>query len=478
MDQSQASALLARLDRLTVLAHAGEHPAARALQALLALLAGPEATEAAFVRAYTDVYRAWLDCLAQGYDGFAGALRQAALFTPSSLATLCARLPYGQLPYSLLRAGAHDLAALGELAALQPAPLLDLAMRAGIPTQAWSALPAWELFAPHQPSDPRLEDITLDGQGMAALSAFFRRHGTGLFAACSGLTWVGVSAEHPLGLRGVGSPDPIQLEDLVLYEGQRQALIDNTRALLVGRPAANVLLYGDKGTGKSATIKALLSRFWLEGLRIVEAPPAHLTQLPKVFSLLREQPGRFIVFVDDLAFSDSCPEYTALKTVLEGGLEARPPNAVVYATSNRRNIVRQRFSERQDDVNERDTLEEKFSLADRFDLRLTFAAPDQEEYLQIVAALCEARGIVLDAAARQEALAWTVARGGRSPRLARQFVEGKLRIENGELGVSNTPVCRARRPDAPRVAPNDVRLVQCDGASGRRALQPKTPPFL
>ncbi|MCL2810424.1 MAG: ATP-binding protein [Clostridia bacterium] len=427
MDQAQATALLARLDRLTVLAHVGEHPAARALRKLLKLLAGPKATQTKYVRAYAAVYRAWLDCLAQGHDGFAGALREAALFMPSPLATLCARLPYEQLPYSLLRAGAHDLAALGELAALQPAPMLDLAQRAGIPGEASSALPAWELFPPHQPADPRLEGFALNADGMKALSAFFRLHGTGLFASCPGLTWVGKSADFPLGLRGVSSPDPIQLEDLVLYEKQRQALIDNTRALLEGKPAANILLYGDKGTGKSATIKALLSRFWLEGLRIVEVPLAFLTQLPRVFALLRDQPGSFIVFVDDLAFSDSCPEYTALKTVLEGGLEARPSNTVVYATSNRRNIIRQRFSERQDDVNARDTLEEKFSLADRFDLRLTFEAPNQEEYLHIVAALCEARGIALDEKAQQEALAWTVARGGRSPRLARQFVEAKQR---------------------------------------------------
>lgn len=106
-----------------------------------------------------------------------------------------------------------------------------------------------------------------------------------------------------------------------------------------------------------------MSSLWLEGLRIVEVPLAQLTHLPTIFSILRDQPGKFIVFVDDLAFNDSCRNTLALKTVLEGGLEARPANVVVYATSNRRNIVRQRFSERQDDVNERDTLEEKFSLA-------------------------------------------------------------------------------------------------------------------
>ena len=128
--------------------------------------------------------------------------------------------------------------------------------------------------------------------------------------------------------------------------------------------------------------------------------------------------------MDDLAFNDSCPEYTALKTVLEGGLEARPANVVVYATSNRRNIVRQRFSERQDDVNERDTLEEKFSLADRFDLRLTFLAPTQEEYFTICRALLDARGIEYDwNELMPRARAWTVSHNGCSPRIARQFVD-------------------------------------------------------
>ncbi len=434
MDQLQAQALLSHLNRLTVLEHVAEHPAVRAVRGMLALLTRPDAPEAGFVRAYGAVYRAWLACLAQGHDGFGSALREAVLFTPSPLATLCARLPYDQLPYSLLRAGANDLAALGELAVLEPAAVLALAMRAGIPTEATGPLPAWELSPPHGPLDPRLEGIALDAKGMPALAAFFRTHGTGLFASSPALTWVGVSAGHPQGLRGVRSPDPVQLEELVLYDAQRQALIDNTCALLEGRPAANILLYGDKGTGKSATVKAQLTRFWREGLHIVEVPLAHLTQLPGIFAQLREQPGRFIVFVDDLAFSDSCPEYTALKTVLEGGLEIRPDNVVVYATSNRRNIVRQRFSERQDDVNERDTLEEKFSLADRFDLRLTFPAPSQDEYLHIVATLCASRGVAFDDAARTEALAWTVSRGGRSPRLARQFVDALAR----------------RQPSAPR----------------------------
>ena len=150
-----------------------------------------------------------------------------------------------------------------------------------------------------------------------------------------------------------------------------------------------------------------------------------LTHLPTIFAILRDQPGKFIVFVDDLAFNDSCPEYTALKTVLEGGLEARPANVVVYATSNRRNIVRQRFSERQDDVNERDTLEEKFSLADRFDLRLTFFRADSGGILHDLPGVagCARGRNTTGTTLMPRARAWTVSHNGCSPRIARQFVD-------------------------------------------------------
>ena len=368
------------------------------------------------------VYDAWLDAAAHGRGGFAREALEAVLFEESPAALLCARMDV--LPYSLTNALANDLDALGRLTAIEPAMFLLLCERAGMSGQTAARLPVWEPTLGSEMGDPRLSKMMLSREGVTMTAAFFRKQGTGLFARCPGSTWVGESEKYPLGLRGIREPDPIRLEDMVLYERERGALVENTRRLLDGRQACNILLYGDKGTGKSATVKALLSSFWLEGLRIVEVPLAQLTNLPTIFSILREQPGKFIVFVDDLAFNDSCPEYTALKTVLEGGLEARPSNVVVYATSNRRNIVRQRFSERQDDVNERDTLEEKFSLADRFDLRLTFSAPTQEEYFTICRALLDARGAEYDwDELMPRARAWTVSHNGCSPRIARQFVD-------------------------------------------------------
>ena len=417
MDIHELRELMLDIECMTVLRHVIDRPAMAALYRLVCDCANDGTSEQELTYAYCEVYNAWLTAVSSGCGGFARTALEAVLFEESAVATMCARTDASRLPYSVMNALGHDLEVLGRLTNIDPAMFMLLCERAGL---------SGKLAA-------RLDLDMLSREGARRVAAFYRKHGTGLFARCPGSTWVGVSDRYPMGLRGISKPDPIRLEDMVLYEKERGTLIENTKRLLAGRQACNILLYGDKGTGKSATIKALLSSMWLEGLRIVEVPLAHLTNLPTIFATLREQPGKFIVFVDDLAFGDSCPEYTALKTVLEGGLEARPANVVVYATSNRRNIVRQRFSERQDDVNERDTLEEKFSLADRFDLRLTFKSPTQDEYFTICQALLDARGVEYDwEALMPKARAWTVSHNGCSPRIARQFVdfvEGEIKEE-------------------------------------------------
>lgn len=424
MDNRELWTLLTDVECMTALRHVKENPAIAALIRLLAACGSDNTSPDTLREAYIGVYDAWLNAAAKGRGGFAREALESVLFEESAAAMLCAGMEAEKLPYSLVSSLAHDLDTLGRLTAIEPAMCLLLCQRAGMTGETAARLPVWEPTLGVGQFDPRMDVGMLSREGAKRVTAFFRKHGSGLFARCPGSTWVGVSERYPLGLRGIREPDPIRLEDMVLYERERGTLVENTKRLLAGRQACNILLYGDKGTGKSATVKALLTNMWLDGLRIVEVPLAHLTNLPTIFSILREQPGKFIVFVDDLAFNDSCPEYTALKTVLEGGLEARPANVVVYATSNRRNIVRQRFSERQDDVNERDTLEEKFSLADRFDLRLTFLAPTQEEYFTIVRTLLDSRGIAYDwEELLPRARAWTVSHNGCSPRIARQFVD-------------------------------------------------------
>ena len=420
MDIQDIRTILLDLNCMTALRFMMEVPTVKALIDLCVACVDDRVNDEQLTEAYCRAYNAWLDTIASGHSGFAQDVLETILYTDSPAARICAGS--SEIPYSMLSGLRHDLGVLGKLTRIEPALFLLFCERAGMPGKTAVRLPVWE--PEHRgTSDDSRTNVNLDmlmEEGVQDVISFFRHQGTGVFAQYAASTW----EQGGRGLRGVSEPDPIHMSDLILYEKQHAVLVENTQRLLQGRNAGNILLYGDKGTGKSASVKALLNDYWQQGLRIVEVRPQCLTDLPEIFVLLRGQPCKFIVFVDDLAFNDSCPEYTALKTVLEGGLEVRPQNVVVYATSNRRNIVRQSFSEREDDVNARDTLEEKFSLADRFDLRLTFQEPTQDQYFSICQSLIEGRKLDVDwGEVMPRARAWTLSHGGRSPRVARQFVD-------------------------------------------------------
>lgn len=221
----------------------------------------------------------------------------------------------------------------------------------------------------------------------------------------------------------VGHPDPVRLEELVGYQRERELVLDNLRALLAGRPAANMLLTGDAGTGKSSTVKAAVNALRDEGLRLVEVRRDQLGQIPSLLDELSENPLKFVLFIDDLSFRKDDDSFGALKAVLEGSVSARSGNVILCATSNRRHIVRERFSDREgDDVHRSDAMQETVSLSDRFGLHITFQKPGKEAYLDIVRALARREGVAcgeLDMLAERFALE----RGGRSPRIARQFVD-------------------------------------------------------
>ncbi|MDN5353230.1 MAG: uncharacterized protein PWQ12_2151 [Clostridiales bacterium] len=223
--------------------------------------------------------------------------------------------------------------------------------------------------------------------------------------------------------------DPIRLSDLKGYETERQTVIDNTRALIEGKTAANALLYGDAGTGKSSTIKAVSNAFRDEGLRLIEVPKREMEAIPIIMEALSTNPLKFIIFIDDLSFAQEGDDMSTLKTILEGSVAAKTPNIVIYATSNRRHLVKENFTERgNDDVHANETLQEKVSLSGRFGLSIHFGKPNQERYLSIVKALTERYGIDVDEAGLCiEAERFALERGGRSPRLARQFVESLMR---------------------------------------------------
>lgn len=222
----------------------------------------------------------------------------------------------------------------------------------------------------------------------------------------------------------VRHPDPIQLADLVGYQRERELVLDNLQALLAGRSAANMLLTGDAGTGKSSTVKAACNAMCGEGLRIVEVRRDQLRYIPTLLDELSGNPLKFILFIDDLSFQKDDDNYSALKAVLEGSVSARSGNVIICATSNRRHIVKEKFSDREgDDIHRNDTMQETVSLSDRFGLHITFQRPVKDEYLTIVRTLVERRGVdcpELEVLAERFALM----RGGRSPRTARQFVDG------------------------------------------------------
>jgi len=222
--------------------------------------------------------------------------------------------------------------------------------------------------------------------------------------------------------------DRTELAQLVDYERERQVILDNTKALLAGKPAANILLTGDAGTGKSSTVKAVANALWSDGLRLIEIGKDQLRAIPKVLDALAVNPLKFVIFIDDLSFLKDDDQFNALKAVLEGSVTAKSSNVVIYATSNRRHIVRESFSDREgDDVHRNDTMQEFISLSDRFGIHVTFSKPNNATYLHIVHHLADQRGIELpleelDALAERFALE----RGGRSARLAGQFIDGLL----------------------------------------------------
>ncbi|MBR2461125.1 MAG: ATP-binding protein [Clostridia bacterium] len=224
-------------------------------------------------------------------------------------------------------------------------------------------------------------------------------------------------------------PDEVRLSELIDYKREQGIIIENTKALLSGLPAANILLTGDAGTGKSSTVKAVVNEFYTEGLRIIEIRKDQLKLIPGILDQLTQNPLKFIIFVDDLSFKENDDNFSALKAILEGSVSARSQNVVIYATSNRRHMVKEKFADREgDEIHVNDSIQETVSLSERFGLHVTFNRPDKATYLDIVHHLADAHGIeydekLIDLAAEQ----YIILRGStRSARAAKQFVDGLI----------------------------------------------------
>lgn len=245
----------------------------------------------------------------------------------------------------------------------------------------------------------------------------------------------GIYAKHIMFYIGEGNrivpvinPDQIQLSSLIDYKREQQIILDNTVALLEGKPAANILLTGDAGTGKSSTIKAVVNELHDRGLRILEVRKEQLHAIPAILDELNTNPLKFILFIDDLSFQKDDDNFSALKAILEGSVSAKSRNVVIYATSNRRHLIKESFSDRDgDDIHRNDTMQEIISLSERFGIQVTFQKPNKETYLGIVRHLAEEKGIKMNAN-ELELLAerFALGRGGRSARAATQFIDGLL----------------------------------------------------
>ena len=322
--------------------------------------------------------------------------------------TVCVRqAASGTLAPALQTALDSELAFLQALCGLTLDELLAAAGSATGQAQELAFLPRWETSSIDLPAAyaQRMSEVGKKGYGM-----FAKYH---VFTVENGQ------------LVPVKYPDPQRLSELPGYEKEREKVIANTKALLAGMPANNVLLYGDAGTGKSSAVKAIANEFAPEGLRLVEVKKNQLYQIPDLMDKLAANPLKFILFIDDLSFTANDDNFAALKAILEGSVGGRAKNIAVYATSNRRHLIKETLTDRTgDDIHEADTRQELMSLSARFGLTVTFQRPEKARFETILAELAKQHGI--DMPMDQllvKAEAFAIRAGGRSPRVAKQFIE-------------------------------------------------------
>ncbi len=228
-------------------------------------------------------------------------------------------------------------------------------------------------------------------------------------------------------LKGIPNSDKTTFDEIVGMDHQKKVLIENTQAFVEGKFANNVLLFGDRGTGKSSSVKALLNMYAQDGLRVIELPKSAITKIPELTKRLEESPHKYILFLDDLTFERHDTEYRALKIAMEGQLQATANNVLVYATSNRRHLIRETWADRDGgEVHVNDNKQEMLSLAERFGISLFFPAPDSKQYIEIVRVLLERNGIEMTEEIKKEAVRWEMNYGGKSGRCAKQFVSDYL----------------------------------------------------
>lgn len=327
-----------------------------------------------------------------------------------------------ELPEAVISGVKSDLEKLEAIATVTPADIAEAVGESDLKA-VLKTLPAWENGTPAAPLTENW------AEQLDALCAYHRKNGYGDFAKYTAFHWRGQR------LVPIEATDPIRLTDLKNYELPRSKVVNNTESFLNGHPSNNVLLYGDRGTGKSSTVHAVLNEYAPQGLRMIELAKSDITELPLIRERLSKSPMKFIIFIDDLCFDSHEDSFGSLKAALEGSLSGNNENIIIYATSNRRHLIKESFSDRENDVHRNDVMQEQLSLSDRFGLTITFVNPDKKDYLDIVEKLAADRGLKVDsdrlcAAAER----WAITRGGRSPRCAKQFVDF---VESAEKSGKN-----------------------------------------
>lgn len=363
-----------------------------------------------FLNAYGDFYSLISE---RGFSSrLAYAMTEAALFDENCFTRAAAAGKYNTLPDNVLKAVKRDCEAILAASSLTSEEVLKAYKYYDEVKEIADSLPKWEA------GDCAPSFKMFDGS-LKNVARYYKENGCGIFARYKAFIW------RDGDIQPVLHPDRIDMDSFTGYEIQRDMVVNNTKSFIEGKSCNNCLLYGDKGTGKSSTVKAIANEFRKDGLRIVEIPKERLIDFPILVDKIAALPMKFIIFIDDLSFQKQDQSYTTLKAVLEGGLAARPDNALIYATSNRRHLVKESFSDRtDDDINTRDNMQESLSLSDRFGLAVCYSIPTKKEFVEIVCALARQKGIKMsDEELEMGAERFALSRGGRSPRCAKQYVE-------------------------------------------------------
>lgn len=363
-------------------------------------------------KAFNKIAKLWSEMILPLYckeyeANFQKYITDLILYDKNYYTIKCAADEFYNINDSILNAAKNDIETLISLSKIQCSDLKDL---------------LYEYYPAEKDAIDNLASFTTSGPAYSfdCIAEFHKKHGAGIFAKHKAFKFLANGKIEP-----VLNCDNIRLKDLKRYEREQNIVLENTVGFLKGKPYNNVLLYGDRGTGKSSTVKAILNEYYKEGLRVIQIFKENLIKLDDLMQEIRDIPLKFIIFIDDLTFNENDDNFGALKAVLEGALAKQPDNMAIYATTNRRHLVKESFKAREgDEIHLADTIDETVSLSDRFGITVTYSVPNKDKFLEIVKAIKEDRNLnISDEILFKGAEKFALSKGNRSPRLAKQYID-------------------------------------------------------